>query len=98
MKIVSEEFGTALATVPIENGEELYLELWLLVTVWLQSRFLQIENDRDPIFVVVPYQAIVSVCTVGYHVWEQAFLRNFCLFNDWSWRKSLVLGPQDFRV
>lgn len=40
MKIVSKELGTALSAVAIENREELDLELRLLVTIWLQARFL----------------------------------------------------------
>ena len=74
MKIVSKELSTSLTAMPIEYGEELDLELWLLVAVGLDAWFLQIKYNTYTVFIVVPYQPIVSVGSIGDHVGLQYFL------------------------
>lgn len=45
MQVVAEKLSATLATMPIENGKELDLELWLLATVWLDAWFFEVEHD-----------------------------------------------------
>ena len=53
MKVVSEELCAALATMSIENREELYLKLRLFRAIWLDSWLLEVEHYRDPVLVVI---------------------------------------------
>ena len=78
MKVVSEELRTALPSMSIENREELDLTLRLLIAVRLNAWFLQIEHDTDPVLIVVANQSIVSVGSVGNHVWVKRTLRYLC--------------------
>ena len=91
MQVVSQELGAALPTVTVEYREELDLKLWLLVAVGLDARLLQIKDDRDPIFVVVAHEAVVSVCSVRDHVRDERPLRDFSLLDD----RSPDLGHHD---
>ena len=74
MKIISQEFSTALPTMTIKNSKELDLMLWLLRAIRLQSRFFQIQYYRDPILVIIPDEAIVCIGAVGDHVWQETLL------------------------
>ena len=68
VKIVSQKLRTTLSTMSVEYCEELNLELWLLVAVWLDAWLFEIKNNRYSIFVVVTDKAVVSVCSVCDHV------------------------------
>ena len=58
----------------IENSKELNLEFGLFRTIGLYARLFQIQDDRDPILIVIPNQAIVGVGSIGDHVWNKFFL------------------------
>ena len=45
VEVVTEELGAPLAPMPVKNGEELDLELGLLLAVEAQTWFLQVEHD-----------------------------------------------------
>ena len=68
MQIVTKELSTALSTMTVKNCEKLDLELRLLVAVWFNAWLFEIKNDRDPIFVVVSHETIMSVGPVSNHV------------------------------
>ena len=42
MKVVTEELSATLAAMSVKYGEELDLELGLLVAVWLKSWLLEV--------------------------------------------------------
>ena len=99
MQVVSKILGTARSAMSIKNCEELNLELRLLCTVWLHSWFFEIQHDRYPILIVVSYQAIVSVSTIGYHVWQQWFLRYLSFLNNGSaWNLAHILCFEYVRI
>ena len=58
----------------IENSEKLYLVLWLLLAVRLNSRFLEIQDNTDSILIVISYKTIMSVGTICDHVWKKRTL------------------------
>ena len=82
MQVVTEELSTALASMAIEDSKELDLELGLLRAIRLDAWFLQIKDNRDTVLVVVADKSVVSVSTVGDHIRQQSFLRNFSFFYD----------------
>jgi len=99
MEVVAEELGATLSAVPVKDCKELDLVLWLLVAVRLQSRFLQVKNDRDAIFIVVSDEAIVGVGPIGYHVWREGLMRHLSLLNDGTGcHLTHVLSFQDVRI
>ena len=65
----------------IKNRKKLDLERWLLLAIQSQSWLLEVKNYRNPVFVVVSEDPIVSVCTVCDHIRQERFLRDFSLFN-----------------
>ena len=71
MKVVSEELSAPLATMTIENSKELYLELGLFRAIRLYSWLLKVKHNRNPVLVVIPDEAIVSVRTVSNHIWVE---------------------------
>ncbi len=81
MKIVTQELSAALTSMAIENSEELNLKFGLFGAIRLYARLFQIQDNRDPIFIVIPNQAIVGVGSIGDHVWNKFFLRDFCSLN-----------------
>ncbi len=76
----------------IENRKELDLKFGLLRAIRLNARLLQIQDNRDPIFIVVPNEAIVSVSSICDHVWNKFFLGDFGSFNYRSVRHVTVLS------
>ena len=84
VKIVSQKLRTTLSTMSVEYREELNLELGLLTAVQLNAWLLEVEDDADAVFIVISYQAIMSVRPVRYHVGYQRTLRDFCFLNYWS--------------
>ena len=76
MKVVSEELGAALATVSIKNRKELYLILRLFRAIGLDSWFLKVKHDRNPVLIVISNKAIVCIRSVRNHVWIQCLLRD----------------------
>ena len=82
MKVVSEEFCAALATVTVENCKELYLKLRLFRAIWLDSWLLEVEHYRDPVLVVISDQTIVSVRTVCDHIRVKCLLRDLSFLYD----------------
>jgi hypothetical protein len=78
VQVITEELSTALATVAIENSEELDLELWLLIAVRLDARLFQVKHDRNTVFIVIPHEAVMSVGSVGDHIWHERPLGHFC--------------------
>ena len=87
VQLVSKKFSAALTTMPVENSKKLNLFLRLLRVVWLKTRLLQIKNDRNPVFIVIPENSIVSVGSITNEVRVLSLLCNFSLFNDRSRRK-----------
>lgn len=69
MKVVTKELCAALASMTIENGEELDFLLRLLRVVGLKSRLLEVENNRDSVFIVISKNAVVGVGTVRDEIW-----------------------------
>ena len=65
----------------IKNRKELDLVRWLLLAIESQSWLLEVKNYRNPVFIVVSEDAIVSVCAVCDHIGQEGFLRDFSLFN-----------------
>ena len=82
MKVVSEELRAALATMSIENREELYLKLRLFRGIWLDSRLLKVKHYGNPVLIVISDEAIMGVRTVRNHVWIERLLRYFSFLND----------------
>ena len=68
MKVVPKKFGATLTAVAIKNGKELDLFLRLFGIIGLEPRLLEIEHDRNPIFIVVPENAIMRICPVGHEI------------------------------
>ena len=57
-----------MPAVTIEDCEELNGKFRLLGATRLETWFLKIQHNRDSILIIVPDQAIVSICTIGDHV------------------------------
>ena len=59
MQVVSQEIGASVATMSIEDSEKaaLWPVLDILLGLWLHD----VEHDADPVFVVVPDDALVRV-------------------------------------
>ena len=77
----------------IKNGEKLDFEARLLGASWLDAWLFQIKHDRYSVLVVIPYEAIVRVSPVGYHIWCLYFLRYFGLLHDrLNWNESKVVA------
>ena len=65
VKIVAKVVSTGSPTVPIEDAEEADLRplnLQVLLALWLQD----VQDDRDSVLIVVPDDALVSVCGVRF--------------------------------
>ena len=88
MEVVSEKLGAPLASMSIEDSKELDLELRLFRAVWLNARLLEVQNDADPILIIVPNQPIVGVGSICNHVGAQHLLGDFGLLHDWSDRNE----------
>ena len=84
MKVVTEELSATLTAMSVKYGEELDLELGLLVAVWLKSWLLEVKHNRDSVLVVVSDQSIVGVCSVSDHVRSQSLLRHLRFLDNWA--------------
>lgn len=74
MQVVSEEVGTGVSTVAVENSEETALRP--LLYVLLVRRLHDVEHDTDSVLVVVSDDALVRVGCVAHY---EAILTNRAL-------------------
>ena len=99
MQIVSQEFGTAMSTMTIENGEELNLEFRLLGAIGLNARLLKVKHDRYSILIIVSDQSIMCVSTIWNHVRRKRLLSYLGFLYDWTIGDCpLILCSQQIRV
>jgi hypothetical protein len=80
VQIVSQKVSTRVSPVTVEDGEKLafgppvaHLLRWLL----------DIKHDRDPVFIVISYHALVSIRSVRLDN-PNFLLRAFCLLEVWQ--------------
>jgi len=60
--MISEEFSTARSTMTIIDSEERALgPLFVFPVVWLHN----IENDADPVLIIVPDESLISICGIA---------------------------------
>lgn len=64
MQIVPKEISACMTTVAIENSKELAFRPPFTLFVW---GFLDVEDDGDSVFIVVPYNSLVGVGGVGFN-------------------------------
>jgi hypothetical protein len=83
-----------MASMPIENGKK--LTFWPPVTNFLR-RFLNIQHDRNSIFIIISYYTLVCICCVGFNN-TVFFLGAFRRFKIWQihvrnlkWKRFLNL-------
>ena len=63
VQVISEEISTCVATVSIKDSEE--AALWPILDILLGLRLHDIEDDADPVFVVVSDDALVCVGSIA---------------------------------
>jgi len=64
VEVIAEEFGTGMAPVAIVDAEEGALGPVLVLTV---LRLNNVQYDRHPVFIIVPYKPLVSISSVCPH-------------------------------
>ena len=66
VEVVSQEFSAAVPSMSIKHGEKrslLYARTKWLIRLW--PWLLQIQNNRDPIFIVISWSSVMSVSSIA---------------------------------